>query len=111
LTALAVPTIVSVGNVRPTSITVSWDPIPGASRYTAYAIPQSGGANTSNTVIGMTSTLSDLSPGQAYDIVVTATFPAGTGSPSSPVSQFTGIFCLTHALIFVTIRTHLEYVI
>ncbi|WP_086716273.1 chitinase [Streptomyces angustmyceticus] len=80
----AVPGGLAAGTVTPSSVALSWNPVPGATGYTVYR------DGTKYQAVGGTSaTVSGLSPATAYRFQVTATNAAGESARSSEITATT----------------------
>ena len=79
----------------PTSFDVTWDGINGANEYTVTVTPVNQNL-TAQTRTGLVTilTVSDLTPGQTYNVTVQATYSTGAGPSSVAVPQITGVYKL-----------------
>ncbi|MGX7757227.1 chitinase [Streptomyces angustmyceticus] len=82
--APATPGGLTAGTVTPSSVALSWNPVPGATGYTVYR------DGTKHQAVGGTSaTVSGLSPATAYRFQVTATNAAGESARSAEITATT----------------------
>ncbi|MEV5505793.1 chitinase [Streptomyces orinoci] len=81
----AAPDGLTVGAVTPSSVALSWNPVPGATGYTVYR----DGAKVQS-VNGTSATVTGLAPGTAYRFQVTAANSAGESALSAAVTATTG---------------------
>ena len=79
----------------PRSFDVTWGGINGAIEYTvtATSVNQTLVVQTSTGLI-TTLTVSDLTPGQIYNVTVQANYSTGAGPSSVAVRQITGVYKL-----------------
>jgi len=83
----AAPGNLAATAVSTTRINLTWDAVPGATRYTVYRSTTPGGPYTQVAVVGGTSYANTrLSPGTTYYYVVRATTPAGVSPNSNEAS-------------------------
>lgn len=75
--------------VAGTTVTISWNPAPGATNYIVQVGTAPGTSNLFNAAIGNTTTASGSVPNGTYFWRVAAMSPAGLTSPPSAESQFT----------------------
>lgn len=80
----APPTGLTAGTVTPSSVALSWSPVPGA---TGYAVYRDGAKVT--TVTGTSTTVTGLNPSTAYAFQVTAVNDAGESARSATVTATT----------------------
>ena len=80
------PGALTASNIEPTSMTLSWDAVSGATNYAVYG--QEGDSITSITIdrstSGTTINLTGLAPGQDYTFELSAFNAAGWSTPSDP---------------------------
>lgn len=75
-----------------TSLSLTWNAYPAAVTYLVeYKAAASGTWLTGPTPTASLATINGLTPSTDYDVRVSATTAAGTGSPSTPVTQNTGL--------------------
>lgn len=95
------PTGLTVVDANRTSIDISWDALPGATRYKIYRAPQGGGFSYIAQTMDPTITFTDvgLTHSSSYEYKVSAANAAGEGPQSAAVTGSTDIGLDTPELI------------